>query len=270
VETQPTHGTLTGTAPDLTYRPAVDYNGPDSFTFTVKDGGKDSAPATVTLTVRPVNDAPVAHAQEVTTAEDSDVPVTLTGSDVDSASLAYTVLAGPEHGTLTGTPPALTYTPTADSNGADSFTFKVNDGALDSAPVTVTLTVTAVNDAPVATSQELTVGQEPTALKLSATDVDGDALTYEVTQGPEAGTLSGTPPDVTFTPPPGFRGEVSFTFTASDGQLTSAPATVRLTGTGTGTDDEPSGCGCGSASPTQALAALALLGLALRRRRTAP
>ena len=112
------------------------------------------------------------------------------------------------------------------------------------------------------------MGQEPTALTLAATDVDGDALTYAVTQGPEAGTLTGTPPDVTFTPPPGFGGSVSFTFTASDGQLTSAPATIGLTVTHREPIVAPTRCGCGSASPTQALAALALLGLALRRRRT--
>ena len=58
--TRPAHGTLSGTAPNLTYTPAANYNGPDSFTFTVNDGTVDSAAATVSITVTPVNDAPVA------------------------------------------------------------------------------------------------------------------------------------------------------------------------------------------------------------------
>ena len=60
IASPPAHGTLSGTAPNLTYTPAQDYNGPDSFTFTVNDGSLTSAVATVSITVTPVNDAPVA------------------------------------------------------------------------------------------------------------------------------------------------------------------------------------------------------------------
>ena len=113
----------------------------------------DSNVATVTITIAAVNDAPVANAQNVTTNEDTARSVTLTATDVEGSALTYTVVAGPAHGTLTGTPPALTYTPAANYSGADSFTFKANDGALDSNVATVSITVTAVNDAPVASGQ---------------------------------------------------------------------------------------------------------------------
>src|SRR5207237_4744717 len=83
----PIHGTLTGTAPNVTYTPALNYNGPDSFTFTVKDATLVSTAATVTITVTPVNDSPVANAQSVTTAEDTAAPIVLTGSDVDGDAL---------------------------------------------------------------------------------------------------------------------------------------------------------------------------------------
>ena len=142
VVTSPAHGTLSGTAPNLTYTPAANYNGADSFTFKVNDGQADSAPATVSITVTAVNHAPVANAQAVTTNEDTAKAITLTGSDVDGNPLTYSVVTQPGHGSLSGTAPNLTYTPAANYNGADSFTFKVNDGQADSAAATVSITVT--------------------------------------------------------------------------------------------------------------------------------
>ncbi len=153
VVTNPGHGTLSGTAPNLTYTPAANYNGGDSFTFKVNDGTVDSSPATVSLTITTVNDTPVANPQSATTNEDTAKAITLNGSDVDGNPLTYSVTGSPSHGALSGTAPNLTYTPAANYNGADSFTFKVNDGTVDSAPATVSLTVTAVNDAPLANAQ---------------------------------------------------------------------------------------------------------------------
>ena len=80
----------------------------------------------------PVNDAPVAVAQSVTTAEDTALPITLAGTDVEGGALTYAIVTAPANGTLSGTAPNLTYTPAANYNGADSFTFKVNDGTVDS------------------------------------------------------------------------------------------------------------------------------------------
>ena len=89
---------------------------------------------------------PVADALSVATSEDTSVDITLTSSDVDGDSLTYTVTSQPTEGTLTGTAPSLTYAPNAQYNGADSFTFTVNDGTVDSASATVAITVAAVND----------------------------------------------------------------------------------------------------------------------------
>src|SRR5204863_165100 len=111
--------------------------------------------ATVGITIS-ANQAPVATAQpSVTTPEETAKSITLAGTDAETAagSLTYNSVSTPLHGTLTGTAPNLTYTPVTDYNGADSFTFKVNDGTVDSASATVSITVTAVNDAPVATAQ---------------------------------------------------------------------------------------------------------------------
>ena len=141
---QPANGTLSGTGADLTYTPNGDYAGLDSFTFQANDGTVDSNIATISITVDPVNDAPVANNQVVVTNEDASVAITLTGSDVENSSLAYVVVAQPTNGTLSGTGANLTYTPNSNYAGADSFTFQANDGDLTSAPATVAITVARI------------------------------------------------------------------------------------------------------------------------------
>lgn len=96
-----------------------------------------------------VNQPPVANSQSLTTPEDTPISFNLTGSDSDGDPLTFSVVSSPLNGTLTGTSASRTYTPNANFNGSDSFTFKVNDGTTDSNIATVTITVTLVNDAPV-------------------------------------------------------------------------------------------------------------------------
>lgn len=224
----PAHGVLSGTPPVLTYTPAADYHGEDRFTFIARDSvGAASTPATVVITVTDVNDAPIARDASVGTEEDVALPVTLEARDVDGDSLTFQLATAPAHGTLSGTPPEVTYTPEQDFHGEDSFTFSVSDGT-DTSSATVSLTVSFVNDAPVAAAQSRVLEPVATALMLEGSDVDGDLLTFAIHSPPEHGTLEGTPPEVTFTPEEGFRGTTSFSFTVSDGVLGSEPATVTL------------------------------------------
>ncbi len=230
VVTPPAHGTLSGTAPDLTYRPDRDYNGDDSFVYRANDGSLDSADATVTIGVTPVNDAPVANPQSLSISEDSSVAITLEGSDREQSPLTYTIVTQPHLGTLSGTPPNLTYTPDANRYGSDSFAFKVNDGTLDSAPATVTITVEAVNDIPVAEDLNLST-QEDTNLSVTlvGSDTDsGDTLSYRVVTPPAHGTLSGTAPNLTYRPNRDYNGADSFSYRVSDSRADSALATVTL------------------------------------------
>jgi hypothetical protein len=115
-------------------------------------GGLTSSVATVSIVITNVNDVPVATAQSVTVNEDTAKAITLAGTDVEGSALTYTLVTQPTKGALSGTAPALTYTPTNNYNGSDSFTFKVNDGTADSAVATVSITVNSVNDIPVATN----------------------------------------------------------------------------------------------------------------------
>jgi hypothetical protein len=100
----------------------------------------------VSITVTPVNDRPTADDQAVSTLEDTAKAITLTGGDIDGDGLSFAIGTGPTHGALTGTPPDVTYTPAADYNGTDSFTFTTSDGVLTSLPATVSITVTPTAD----------------------------------------------------------------------------------------------------------------------------
>ena len=220
----PSNGTLSGTAPNLTYTPAANFTGSDSFTFKVNDGTVDSiTTATVTITVTNVNDVPVALGQSVTTAEETAKTITLSGTDADSDTLSFNSVSTPSNGTLSGTAPNLTYTPAANFTGSDSFTFKVNDGTVDSiTTATVTITVTNVNDVPVALGQSVTTAEETAkTITLSGTDADSDTLSFNSVSTPSNGTLSGTAPNLTYTPAANFTGSDSFTFKVNDGTVDS-------------------------------------------------
>lgn len=227
----PMHGTLSGTAPNLTYTPALNFHGSDSFTFTATDGQLTSAPATVSISVAAVNDPPVANSVNETTREDESWGLAFTATDVDQYTvLTYAVVQGPAHGTLTGTMPVIRYVPAPDFFGTDSVTFTASDGQAVSNVATITITVTPVNDRPVANAQPVTTPEDaPRAVVLSGSDAEGASLTYAIGTAPAHGTLSGTAPNLTYTPGPNYYGPDSFTFRVNDGALDSASATVTIT-----------------------------------------
>jgi len=109
---------------------------------TITGVAKNGGTVTVVGGGTTVNTAPVADNKAVTTSENTPVAITLTASDVDGDTLTYVVVSNPTHGTLSGTAPALTYTPGTGYNGTDTFTFKANDSIADSNIATVSITVT--------------------------------------------------------------------------------------------------------------------------------
>ena len=149
------------------------------------------------------NAAPAATAQSVATNEDTAKAVTLSGSDPDGNALTFSIVASPSHGTLgaigtvtcTGTPSScsatVTYTPAANFNGSDSFSFKVNDGTADSPAATVSITVDPVNDAPTFTkgadqtvpedASAQTVPGWATAISAGPSDEAAQTLTFSMT-----------------------------------------------------------------------------------------
>ncbi|MDQ1437269.1 MAG: large repetitive protein, partial [Acidimicrobiaceae bacterium] len=154
IKTGPAHGAVS-LAPNgsFTYTPAPDFNGADAFTYTASDPYGGTGTAAVALTVAAVNDAPVASAASLTTAEDTAGQVALGATDAEGDPLTFDVASGPSHGqlgcTVACTSP-VAYTPAADYNGPDQFTYTASDGTADSNSAVAAITVNAVNDPPVA------------------------------------------------------------------------------------------------------------------------
>jgi VCBS repeat-containing protein len=218
----PAKGTLTlNPNGSFSYTPNANANGSDSFTYRASDGTLQSSPATVSITINPVNDAPTATVESYTTDEDNALTVpAATGvlandSDVDGDALAAVVVAQPLHGTVSlNANGSFTYTPGANYSGGDSFTYKATDpSSAASAVTTVTITVRAINDAPVLApiaSQSKDEGT-PVTFTAAATDVDGNALTYSLVSAPQGASINSATGAFTWTPSE-VEGPGSYTF----------------------------------------------------------
>lgn len=246
----PTNGTLsaiTQTSPttaQVTYTPNPGYIGPDSFTYTVTDcaGATAASTATASLTVNAAPSAqPIANPTSATTQTNLPVTVHLSGSDSGGNPLTFSIVSGPSNGTLgsiTQTSPTtadVVYSPNLNFAGVDSFTFKVNNGTLDSDPALVTITVSSTPAAPVAFSQTLAVKKNtPKLITLTGFDPNGLPLTFSIVTDPTNGTLgtilqtSPTTAQIIYTPTTGFTGTDEFTFLVNNGILNSIPATISL------------------------------------------
>ncbi|MBU1345365.1 MAG: IPT/TIG domain-containing protein [Alphaproteobacteria bacterium] len=232
IGTAPTHGTLSGTAPNLSYTPAAGYSGPDSFTFSVNNGSASSSPATVSITVEP--GTPTADAQSVSVASQTATAVTLMGSDphAPARTLTYTVATAPAHGTLSGTAPNLTYTPAAGYSGPDGFTFQVSNGAASSSPATVSIAVAAGEAAPAVTiSGSPVAGIRGAAYSASLTASGGTGPhVFSVTAGalPDGLTLASSGSTGTISGTPMASGTFNVTITATDSSTPSASGSANL------------------------------------------
>ncbi|MDD5388106.1 MAG: Ig-like domain-containing protein [Gallionellaceae bacterium] len=234
--TSPAHGSVT-LNPDgnFSYTPEPGWSGEDRFTYQAHDGSAASNIATVTLTIRPVNDAPVAINDTVSGDEDT----VLTGNvlsndtDADGDNLLAVLVDAPTHGSLAlNADGSFSYTPEANWHGGDRFTYQAHDGSAASNVATVNLTINPVNDAPVALED---TGSTPagTAILLDVLandhDVDGDTLGITSYTQPTAGQVGeATNGRLIYTPNPGYSGEDSFTYTVADGHGGEATATVTI------------------------------------------
>ncbi|MBI1314693.1 tandem-95 repeat protein [bacterium] len=240
---EPVNGTLTlNTDGSFTYTPDSNFNGTDSFTYFATDGDASSSPATVVITVAPVNDAPVARDDTYTATEDVTLNVTAPGvlgndSDADGDSLTAILVSGPGNGSLSlNSDGSFSYTGDSDFNGSDTFTYYVNDGAFSSGLATVTINIMPINDAPVAaddlfsTAENTPLNIAPPGLLDNDTDPDGDVLTSLLISGPDNGSLTlNDDGSFSYTPSNGFVGEDDFRYVANDGVANSNTATVTVT-----------------------------------------
>lgn len=234
VTTPPAHGALVGTSLAPVYTPTLNYVGTDSFQFAVTDGAATSPPVTFAITIKPINDAPVAQTASFTIAEDSGPHNgTLTAIDPESDPIAsFAAVMLPSKGTLSVLANgSYTYTPALNANGADSFTFVASNAAGTSQPATVNVTVTPVQDAPVATGGAFFIEEDGSLSdQAPASDPDGDALTFAQLTPASHGTASlASDGSFVYTPTAAYVGVDSFTFKVNDGTADSGTGTITIT-----------------------------------------
>jgi uncharacterized protein (TIGR03382 family) len=238
--TQPANGTVTFTATNVSFTPALDFVGPTTFTYTVTDGNSGSDTATVTVDVLPVNAPPTANDDTFTVDEDSPVSTFLVLANDTIApdvgeTLTVTAVTQPANGTVTFNASNVRFTPAANFNGTTTFMYTISDGNGGTDTATVTVTVTSINDPPDAVNDGFTVaeGSSDTALDVLANDSTapdtGEVLTVSAVTQPASGTVTLTGGVVRFTPAAGFSGTTTFTYTVSDGNGGSDTAVVTVT-----------------------------------------
>jgi hypothetical protein len=235
----PSHGTLyLSSDGSFTYTPEAGYIGDDSFTFRVDDGTDTPPTGTVQLSV--VDTAPLVFGHIFSVNHDHTLidSVLTSASDAEGDSFTASLVSPPSNGTasvdLDG---RFTYTPAYHFAGTDTFTYKANDGFLDSTIQTVTVNV--LNNAPIAVDNVYSVthdhtldytNQSPYSVLGNDLDQEGDALTASVVSGPSNGSVMMDPGGTfIYTPNPHFVGTDTFTYAASDGIAPSDPGTVAIT-----------------------------------------
>lgn len=253
----------------LIYQGPPDYNGPDIVQYKVTDSLGASNTYSVAITVRPLNDAPVAVGKSYAGPEDAPIVGTIGANDVDSPTVTLRITSQPRHGSVVlGANGAFTYSPNRDYSGADSFSFIANDGQADSTlPAVVTLNVSPINDPPVLSTQipdmaatakapftfivlpNVFTDVDSATLALVATLADGSALPAWLTFNPATATFSGTPQAQNV-------GALTIRVTASDGSANASTSDTFVLSVLRGENSAPiSAAGSGSTQEDSTLSA---------------
>jgi hypothetical protein len=238
----PSGATLDPTTGAFIWRPTYDSAGSYSgVAFSVSDGNGGSDQEAITITVADTNRAPVTASLSLKTPEDTPLRVTLSASHADADTPVLAIEASPAHGVLTGAPPNLTYTPSGNWSGSDSFTFTASDSAGARDTGTISIEVLPVNDSPAAAADSYATSSG-TTLTVSApgvlsndTDVDSVRITALLISAPANGkVVLNADGSFEYVPKSGFSGSDSFTYVAHDGAAPSATALVSINVTPSG------------------------------------
>jgi hypothetical protein len=220
--TNPTNGTVALSEDGIvTYTPTENYNGDDSFTFTVSDG-TETATETISVTVTAVNDAPTAAAGSIATTEDTAGTLDLTtlSSDVDEDTLTYTV-ADPTYGKVELSGGIVTYTPNDNFFGSDSFTYSVSDNTKTTIDYTISVTINSINDIPTSGPTAVTI-EEDTIVDIDISelisDVEDDGLTVVIESNPTQGNVSLIETGFKYIPKADYSGTDAFAYFVVDSE----------------------------------------------------
>ena len=225
------------------YTPRAGFVGSDRFRYSAQAGGAESAPATVTIDVAKVNDAPVAAPDSYSTKQNQALDVDPkhgvlhNDTDADDDDLTAVLVTGASSGTLTlNANGSFSYAPAMGFSGSVTFSYQADDGSARSGTATVTITVSAVNHAPAAQADSYTTDEgQPLAVNpgngvlANDTDPDGNDLTAVLVTGASSGTLTLSPDgSFSYAPAAGFSGNATFAYQADDGTAKSGVATVTI------------------------------------------
>jgi hypothetical protein len=235
VETPPSHGAFTGSGPVFLYTPDANYFGPDSVTVVAVDS-YGTATATASITVAPVDDAPIAHPDSFATGFDAPLTIAQTtllanDTDIDSTALTVASVAAGTNGAPALGATDVVFTPDAGFTGTATFTYTIADGGGLFAQASVTVTV-GPDTAPVASSDAVTTGEDTPAAILDATllgndsDAEHQTLAIAAVGNASHGTVSHAGSQVTFVPDAEYHGAAGFDYTVTDGFKTDVASVV--------------------------------------------
>jgi hypothetical protein len=220
----------------IVYTPNANFNGTDTITYTISDGQGGFSTAAVTVTVNPVNDAPAAIGDAITTQEDTPVTIPVLANDTDADGDPLTVIAGSAaNGTVTINPDGtITYSPNPNFNGTDTITYTISDGngGTSTATIGVTVTIIASNDPPDALNDTASTNEDaPVTIPVLANDSDpeGNPLTVTAASAVNGSVTINADGTISYTPNANFNGTDTITYTIGDGQGGFSTATVTVT-----------------------------------------
>ena len=220
--TQGNNGVVQTSNNQIIYTPNQNFNGTDTFTYTISDGNGGQITKSITVSVNPINDAPVAITNSATVNEDAAVTINVLedATDIDGDSLTIAKITQGNNGVVQISNNQIIYIPNQNFNGTDTFTYIISDGNGGQVTKSITVSVNPINDIPVAITNSATVNEDATVtidVLANATDLDGDSLTItNITQG-NNGVVQIINDQLKYTPNTNFNGTDTFTYTISDG-----------------------------------------------------
>ena len=227
-------GSVSVVGNQIQYTPAADDNGLATVTYTVSDNNGGTSTATLTITITPVNDAPIANADTATMAEDAApmlINVLANDSDEDGDSLVISAVSA-DIGSASVVGNQIQYTPAANDNGLATVTYTVSDNNGGTNTATVAITITAVNDAPVANNDTATMAEDAAPILINVlandSDEDGDSLVISAASA-DIGSVSVVGNQIQYTPAANTNGLATVTYTVSDNNGGTNTATVAIT-----------------------------------------
>jgi hypothetical protein len=229
--TGPSKGSASIEGSILTFVPTENLNGSDSIEVSVSDGELSST-STISITINPINDAPVFNDGSFTTNEDTEATYDLSvlASDVDSNSLNYSIVTGPSKGSASIEGSILTYNPELNYSGSDSIEVSVSDGILSSTS-TISIIINPINDTPIFNNGSFSTDEDiPTTFDLLSltSDVENDLLTYTIVSAPTKGSAVISESTLLYLPFSNLTGSDSVQVSVSDGN-TSSTSTISIT-----------------------------------------